>query len=246
MKKYSRYGSVLILLLLWYIIAIQMNNEFRMPNPIDVFLRMGEQLALPDFYSAVGVTLLRSLGGLLIAFLLALILSISSFYNHVMKEILSPIILLTKSIPNISYIIIVLIWFGREISAFIITFLILFPMFYASFLHGFASIDHKLEKVMALYKASRWQEIKQVRLPMLRPYMKGSLSSGVGLAFKVGVMSEILGQVNYGIGRELQYCRTGLDMIGIFAWTGWIILLLIILDYVLIKLFERGDYRRLS
>lgn len=238
MKRSSRYGSIIILLLLWYVIAVQLNNEFRMPNPADVGMRMIRQLASPEFFNAVSVTLFRSLAGLAVAFILALLSALLSSYHEVAREMLSPLILVTKSIPNISYIILVLIWFGREISAVIITFLILFPTFYSAFLEGLLSIDEKLKKVMRLYKERPLREIKTVRLPMLRPFIRGSLLSGVGLAFKVGVMAEILGQVSYGIGRELQYCRTDLDMVGIFAWTGWIIFILILLDWVIVKAFD--------
>lgn len=244
MKRSSRYGSIILLLVIWYVIAIQLNNEFRMPNPIDVGMRMMLQLTSPEFFNAVSITLIRSLAGLSIAFLLALLLALLSSYHELAREMLSPIILVTKSIPNISYIILVLIWFGREISAVIITFLILFPTFYSAFLEGLLSIDEKLKKVMHLYKEKTCHEIRMVRLPMLRPFIRGSLLSGIGLAFKVGVMAEILGQVSYGIGRELQYCRTDLDMVGIFAWTGWIIVILIILDWVIGKSFDATDVKK--
>ena len=102
-------------------------------------------------------------------------------------------------------------------------------------------MDDKLKRVMRLYKEKTLREIRMVRLPMLRPFIRGSLLSGIGLAFKVGVMAEILGQVSYGIGRELQYCRTDLDMVGIFAWTGWIIFILIILDWVIGKFFDATE-----
>ena len=241
MKRSSRYGSIILLLIVWYVIAIQLNNEFRLPNPADVGMRMMQQLTSPEFFNAVSITLIRSLVGLAVAFVLAMLLALLSSYHPLAREMLSPIILVTKSIPNISYIILVLIWFGREISAIIITFLILFPAFYSAFLEGLLSMDDKLKRVMRLYKEKTLREIRMVRLPMLRPFIRGTLLSGIGLAFKVGVMAEILGQVSYGIGRELQYCRTDLDMVGIFAWTGWIIFILIILDWVIGKFFDATE-----
>lgn len=46
-------------------------------------------------------------------------------------------------------------------------------------------------------------------------------------------MSEIMGQVQQGIGRQMNLCRLTSDMTGVFAWTGWIILILLLMDALL-------------
>ena len=46
-------------------------------------------------------------------------------------------------------------------------------------------------------------------------------------------MSEIMGQVPMGIGRQMNLCRLTSDMTGVFAWTGWIILILLLMDALL-------------
>ena len=51
-------------------------------------------------------------------------------------------------------------------------------------------------------------------------------------SFQVGVMAEIIGQVQLGIGRQLNIARFNMDMTAIFAWTLWIILLLLILEWI--------------
>lgn len=231
MKK-SVYGIIgsIILFIIWWLSAIVIDNSFVMPLPYSVFESMVAQISSYDFYGVVMATLTRSMLGLFVAFMIAFLLAIISYYSQIVKGLLSPLITLTKSVPNISYIFIILIWFGREISASIITFLILFPMFYLNFLTGLNSKDKKLCDVLKIYPIHKWEQIFKVDIPMMKPYINTSLASGIGLAFKVGVMAEILGQVDNGIGRELQYCRNNLDMAGIFAWTIWIILLLVILE----------------
>ena len=45
-------------------------------------------------------------------------------------------------------------------------------------------------------------------------------------------MAEILGSVSPGLGRQFQICRINVDMIGIFAWTIWLIIFLMIIEKV--------------
>lgn len=227
--RYALISSIAILML-WWLGAMYLDNDIILPMPMDVLLKMQAQMASPDFYTIVFTTLIRSMQGLCIAFFIAMIGALCSYYSKILQALLAPIILLAKSIPNISYIIIILIWFSRETSATIITFLILFPMFYENFLQGAKAKDEKLHAVLHIYPISHIDQILHIDLPMMKPFIRASLSSGIGLAFKVGVMAEILGQVDQGIGRELQYCRIDLDMAGIFAWTLWIILLLMLLQ----------------
>ncbi|MEG0264394.1 MAG: ABC transporter permease subunit [Erysipelotrichaceae bacterium] len=237
-KRYFTIGCVLIITS-WWLGAYFMDNSYILPTPQAVVTSMMHQLTSPDFYRIVLTTLTRSSMGLLFAFIAALLFALCSYYSSILLGLLTPIITLAKSVPNISYIIIILIWFGREVSATIITFLILFPMFYSNFLTGLESKDKKLCDVLKIYPLSKFNQIIKIDLPMLKPFIAASMSSGIGLAFKVGVMAEILGQVDQGIGRELQYCRINLDMAGIFAWTIWIIILLVILEQGLKIFFHK-------
>ena len=75
--------------------------------------------------------------------------------------------------------------------------------------------------------------LRRVYLPLLSSSIQASLSNGISLTFKVGVMSEIMGQVPMGIGRQMNLCRLTSDMTGVFAWTGWIILILLLMDALL-------------
>ena len=43
-------------------------------------------------------------------------------------------------------------------------------------------------------------------------------------------MAEIVAQAQNGIGRQMNYCKVSFDMTGVFAWTGWIILLALIME----------------
>lgn len=232
MKKYGTILSICILLILWQLAALSIDNDFLMPYPLAVISTMWEQCLNSSFYTIVLQTILRSLFGLGIAFFCSGICAFLSYFYPFIKAVLAPFILLTKSVPNISYIIIVLVWFSSQSSAIIITFLILFPILYANFYEGLLTIHQNLQDVLRLYPESNWTKIHKFYLPMLIPAINAGLSSGLGLAFKVGVMAEIIGQVQYGIGRQLNVARLNMDMTSIFAWTFWIIILLMLMEFI--------------
>ena len=92
---------------------------------------------------------------------------------------------------------------------------------------------------MILYPQSLWRQIVKVELPLLKPYLAASYESGIGLAFKVGVMAEILGQVPDGNGKKLQWSYMNIEMAEVFAWTIWLIILLVLLEHGLRLLWKK-------
>ncbi|MEG2507123.1 MAG: ABC transporter permease subunit [Longicatena sp.] len=241
MKKYRTISALFVLFIIWEFLAIQIDNDFLFPYPLDVIALMGKQVMTASFYSTLGITLVRSLSGLCIAFILAFLCAFLSYKSNVFKDLFYPVLLLTRSVPNISYIIIVLVWFGRDRSASIVSFLIIFPTIYSSLFQGFLHIQQNLKNVLRLYPTKKSYQIWYVYIPLLQSAMQASLSNGISLAFKVGVMAEIIGQVQTGVGRQLNLCRLNSDMTGIFAWTGWIILVLLFMEGMQHVLFQKKN-----
>ena len=236
MKLHQRYRTIAaatILLLFWQVFAMVKDNDMLVPYPWQVVQRMSTQVFSVSFYTTLEVTLLRGFAGLIIAFLFALFCAYLSYRSHIFRDLFYPFLLLTRSVPNISYILIVLIIFARSIAVILILFLILFPVIYSNLFSALLHMDKDLMEVMKLYPEKESYEIRRVYLPLLRPSIEASLSAGMSLAFKVGVMAEILGGMQEGIGRELNLCRLNFDMIGMFAWTGWMIFLLVLMDRII-------------
>lgn len=229
-KQIRVISAVFALLLLWQIGAVMIDNDWVMPFPKAVGLTMLKQLQMSLFYESVIASLLRGVIGLGLAFVFAFICAYAAYTWHVFRELFYPILLLTRSVPNISFIILVLVWFGSEKSSAIVSFLILFPTIYSSLYYGFTHIDERLQQVIQLYPKKRWYLLRKIYIPLLAGPMQAAFSNGISLAFKIGVMAEIVGQVQVGIGRQLNVCRLQSDMTGIFAWTAWMILIMLCME----------------
>lgn len=221
------------ILIFWQLLAMHLQNDILLPYPHQVLTTMYHQIQDASFYHVIGYTLTRTLFGFAIALLLALCMSIASYFHSWIRDMFYPFLLLTRSIPNISYILIVLFWFSSEASVVIISFLILFPTMYATITQGLYAMSNTLQDVLKVYPAPRLYALKHIYLPHLAPYVIAAMSAGISLSFKVGIMAEILGQVKIGIGRQLNISRLNLDMANVFAWTIWIILMLYIFEKLL-------------
>ena len=148
---------------------------------------------------------------------------------------------MTQKILNIgSYILIVLIWTNSTLATCAISFMVMFPMAYANVLQGMKSIDEHYINILRLYAPNMKYAVLKVYLPLISNYIYASLSNGIGLTFKVGIMAEIIGSVSPGLGRQFQICRINVDMIGIFAWTIWLIIFLMIFEKIVQVVKDRS------
>lgn len=232
--------TVMILLVLWQGLSMVVSNDILIPYPFEVFASLISLVSESNFYTIIFTTLIRVLDGFLLSLLLGLILSILSERFIIFRNLFEPIQVLTKTIPNVSYIIIALIWLGPEKSVTAICFLVLFPIFYNNFLFAMDSEDIELKDVEKIYPESFWELTKIKTLPMLIPSILVSSKTAFGLGFKVSVMAEILGQVRIGIGKQLYLARINLDTTSLFAWTIVIILICFIIDWVFNRLINKN------
>lgn len=233
--KYAKYLTVGILLGLWYAAAAVIGNDILLPFPHDVVMRMLTDASTGWFYHVVALTFMRMAVGLLIAALCGTVLGIATGLSKRLDAFFHPLEVIIKTIPNISYIFLALIWLGQQQSVYLVAFLILFPIFYANAKLAMQQLPEDLSDAMRLYLDSPIQRITKVYLPQLRDYFLSALTNAIGLGYKVSVMAEILGQVPDSVGLKMHLCRINLDTTGVMAWTVWIIVLVVVLDGILNK-----------
>ena len=223
-----------LLLLLWQIFAVIINNDVIIPLPLAVISYFLNLFTTSKFYIAVIYTLKHVFSGFIVSLMVSLILALIGYEYKVVKNLFEPLNIISKTIPNISYIIICLIWFGSTKSVTIICFLILFPMFYSNFIFALDNMYQDIKDVDILYHESFIYKIFKHLLPYLVNNILSTSKTCLSLGFKVGVMAEILGQVRYGIGKQLYISKINLDMTGVFAYT----IVIIIIGCLINLLFE--------
>lgn len=216
--------------ILWQGIAMMVNQSIILPSFFDVLSRLILILSDSSFYNHLFITLFRVVLGTLSAFILSFIFAFLSYDFKWVGQALKPLVLVTKTIPNITYILLVLIWFSREMSVFFVTFLILFPVLYTQISTGLFGINPEHLELLKLYPETYFHRLTKVIIPLIKIPLFEGLKGALSLGFKVGVMAEILGQVQPGLGYLMHIARMNFETVDLFAYTTIMILVVIIIE----------------
>ena len=216
--------------ILWQMIAMIVNQSVILPSFLDVLNRLVYILSDVSFYNHLFITLFRVILGTLSAFVLSFIFAILSYDFKLINQALKPLVLVSKTIPNITYILLVLIWFSREMSVFFVTLLILFPVLYTQISTGLLGINPEHLEVLKLYPETYFHRLTKVIIPLIRISLFEGLKGALSLGFKVGVMAEILGQVQPGLGYLMHIARMNFETIDLFAYTAIMIMVVVLIE----------------
>ncbi len=217
-------------LAVWSIAAIAVHNDILLATPFQVCQSLLHHFTTVKFYASIGHTLLRVVIGFTDSLLAALLVYLLGQWNQKWMDFLNPILVLSKTIPNISYMILAILWLGSEGSVTFIVFMILFPIFLQAFLKEDAQMPKGLKDVMALRQEPFRYKMVYYLLPNLLPTILFTAKTTMAFGFKIGVMAEILSAVRIGIGRQMHVAQINLLMADVLAWTIVILFISLCMD----------------
>lgn len=231
--------SLLILLILWWFVALSIHNEIILPPPHLVFENIITLIKQPSFYQIILATFLRAHIAFIISITVALFLALICFKLPTIEELISPWLKCLQTIPQISFIILLLFWVNNEQSIFWVVFLMIFPLAYFNILEALKAIEQDYLDIIVLYHQPWYYNLKKAYLPLASSGIKATLQVGLPLALKVTVMSEVLIHTHIGIGRALSNARANIDMVNVFAWTIVLVVLVSLETYFISWVFSR-------
>lgn len=217
---------------LWQIISMIISKPVILPYPFLVFCKMIEQLQSVRFYTSIIMTILRIILGFMIASIIGITLGLISGLNKTLEQYISPIISIIQTIPQISFILIFLLWFQSLTCIILIISLMLVPVFYYNVYQGIQNIDTELKDIITLYHQPLSYTIPHIYLPLIKSYILAAIDTCLPMSLKIGVMAEIFVQIGTGIGNVLYIARVQLDMTSIFAMTIWMIIISVIIKKI--------------
>lgn len=215
----KKTGIFLFWLILWQILSSSINNSIIFVGPADVLASLAAQITTPEFWKTIGLSSFRIFIGFLSAFFCGIMTGCLAFRFSFLDELLAPVMLLAKSIPVASFVILALIWTGSENLSVFIAFTIVLPMSYTATLSGLKSTDEKLLEMAFVFRFSFPRKVKAVYFPALLPYLMTSVRTALGMSFKSGVAAEVIGVPSHSIGEQLYMAKIYLDTAGLFSWT---------------------------
>lgn len=232
MKKYSII-SMIILILIYECFSSSVGKPLILPSWQSILTEIFVIIKSSMFIEIVSTTVTRTVVTFIGIMVLALVMGIIAGYYRVIQAILNPIVMLLRTIPTVSLIIILLIWFGRELGPTMIVALVIFPIVYELVVGAIRNVDGDLKDVCLLFGCTVWEKFFALYYPNLIYSLSSGMQATLGLAFKVMVMAEVMAQSRIGIGQALNYEKTYLNMAGVFGWTMILVGLVILFDFLI-------------
>jgi NitT/TauT family transport system permease protein len=180
---------------LWYgtRAVISPARQFMLPPPHEV-LRAFQvhrlELLNASLNTALGA-LLGFVSAVVVAGVLALIMSLS----RPIRSGLYPYLMMLQMMPVIVISPILVLWAGAGLpSVTIITFLICFFPLVVNTTQGLVSTDRRLVELFQMYRATRWQAMRRLRIPAALPYF----FTGLRIAGTLAPIGAIVGDFSAG------------------------------------------------
>ena len=241
-KKLIKTALVaLFWLTVWQVLCLILDyNVLLISSPAAVVKRLGELVLEERFWISIFNSLRRVLTGYLLGAFCGIFLgTVGSFFKGI-HQLLSPILVVIRAAPVISFIILALVWIKSYDLSIFISFLMVFPIVYSGVHEGIGSTDRKLLEVAKVYRFSFGKTVKLCYYPALKPFLLSSLSTSIGFGWKSGITGEIFALPKNSIGTMLHDAKVYLETTDIFCWTAVIILLSLFIEKLVVTLIRKA------
>jgi len=232
-----RIVSILIFFGIWQLSSIYVQIDL-LPGPNEVMQKIVDESETNELILHTSITLKRVVLSFIFAMLIGTFIGIYMGRNEKLNVFLDDWLILGLNVPALVIIILCYVWFGlNEVAAILAVALNKIPMVAVIMREGSRSIEKDYVDVAKFYKISGKKFFFKVILPQLFPYLLSSARSGLSLIWKIVLVVELLGRSN-GVGFKLFGFFQFFDISGILAYTLVFVLLIILVEFLLVKPFE--------
>ncbi len=237
-------GTAVFWIILWYGVALAVNQEILIPTPPAVLKTLGRLVITLPFWQAVGLSLLRICIGFVGALLIGTLLAILTARYAPVRTLLSPVLHIIRAAPVASFIIITLVWISYTWVPVFISFLMVLPIVWLNVEQGIREIDPRLREMATLYRLPFFKRLQKLYVPSVKPFFLTAAVNGLGFAWKSGVAAEVICRPDFSIGKQLQDAKIYLETPEVFAWTAVVVLLSLLLERLLLGLTVAARRRK--
>lgn len=235
-------AAILLLILVWELIAAT-QKPYVFPSLLDVgrdlwgFAQDGILLkaTLVTARSVAIGAVISIVFGTLIGFMLA--------RN---EAFIAPVLNFVQTVPYVVWALMAMIWFGLSLFSVIFTiFIAAFPIVSFNVAAGIRQVDTLLLGMAQSLRANRVMVLRHIVFPSLAPYIFSAMRTMFGMCWKIVVLAELFagGGAGGGVGYDLyagwEFNRTN----EVFAWTVWLVLLMMLTEWLIVRPIERFSTR---
>ena len=222
--------GILFWILVWQILSMAINEEILLVSPCVVFKTLLEIISEKEFWIRISTSFLKITAGFFLGAVCGSVLGALSEINRLVNAIAKPINQVIKSTPVASFIILILFWIKSANISVVISFLIVFPVFFLNIFQGMKNLDLKMKQMADVYHMSFKNRFLYVNMPQIMPYLISACSMGMGMCWKAGIAAEVIATPKNSIGDILYRSKINMDSAMLFAWTAAVVILSIVFE----------------
>lgn len=162
---------------------------YLLPGPVLVFQTLIADWSILS--ESLGVTLLTALEGFIAAAIGGIALALLFNQSKWLEYSLLPYAIVLQVTPVIAIAPLMLIYLPQQTAVVVCAWIVAFFPVLANTTLGLNSVDRNLAGLFQLYRASRWQVLRYLKLPAALPFILGGLRIAGGLSLIGAVAAEI-------------------------------------------------------
>jgi len=209
--------TVFAVILIWEIAALIMNNSFVLPDVKETAVEFFGLFGNGDFYIALSLTLLRSVISFMLSFLIAGIFAVLTVRFKYAGKIIRPIISVTRALPTVAVVLLLLLWTNSFIAPVVVTMLVVLPTAYVNILNALNAVDGEVIEMCKLYNVPQKTILLKVQLPQITPPLLYAMGSGLSLNVKLMVAAEVLSSTARSLGNMINSANYNIEIAKMMA-----------------------------
>ncbi|MDB5990118.1 MAG: nitrate transporter permease [Herbaspirillum sp.] len=241
----SQYCKRFAIKLLPFLVLVVLWQAVAYTQPTYVFPSLGiifRKIAALGVDGVLWSATLSTIQSVLIAALISLIAgTLIGFSLAKYETFTAPLLNFAQTVPYVVWALMSLIWFGLTKTSVVFTIVVAaFPLVSFNVAAGLKNVDPLLLGMAQSVRANRFMVLRHIVLPSLTPYLVSAGRSMLGMCWKICVLAELFaggasgGGVGYNLYAAWEFSRPS----EVFAWTVWLVFLMMVSDRLFIVPLE--------
>ena len=231
-------ASILLFIALWDV-GNQVYGNLVLPSPRETFQTLYVMLHDDALWHEIDITLYRASVGFGLSLVFGSILGLIAGFFATASMMSRPVVTILVGMPPIAWIVLAMIWFGMGDETVIFTIIVAsFPIIFVGALQGTRTLDGDLKEMADSFHLPWHMKFIDVYFPHIFSYIFPAWVSGLGMAWKIVIMAELLATSD-GLGASLAVARSQLDTPTALALVTIMIGSLMFIEYIILEPIKR-------